>query len=162
MMQEVLRRRFKRITAQDGSAWVAAPDLVLIDGGKGHLTSAMQVMRELDIDNIPLASLAKDNEDVFLPNKAKPIILPRNSQALYLLQRIRDEAHRFALSYHRKVRRKTSMDSALDIPGIGPKRRRALIRQFGSLKGIREANTDELSSVPGITEHLAKRIKEYI
>ena len=162
MMQEVLRRRFKRIKVQDSSSWVVTPDLVLIDGGKGHLTSVMEVMRELDIDTVPLASLAKENEDVFLPNRAKPVILPRNSQALYLLQRIRDEAHRFALSYHQKVRRKASMDSALDIPGIGTKRRRALIRKFGSIKGIREANIEELASIPGITEHLAKRIKEYL
>ncbi len=162
MMQEVLRRRFKRARAEDGSSWAVIPDLVLIDGGKGHLTSALGVAQELEIDFIPFASLAKENEEVFLPGAAEPVILARDSQALYLLQRIRDEAHRFALSYHLKVRRKTAMTSALEVPGIGSKRRRALLKQFGSLRGIKDASVEELAAVPGITRPLAERVKEYL
>jgi len=162
MMQEVLRRRFKRTRLEDGSSWAVIPDLVLIDGGKGHLTSALEVAKELGIDFVPFASLAKENEEVFLPGAAEPLILPRASQALYLLQRIRDEAHRFALSYHLKVRQKTAMTSALDVPGIGPKRRRALLKQFGSVRGIKEASVEELAAVPGMTKPLAERVKEYL
>jgi excinuclease ABC subunit C len=162
MMQEVLRRRFKRADLLDGSSWAASPDLVLIDGGKGHLTSAIEVMRQLGIDDIPIASLAKQNEEVYLPDKEQPLLLPRSSPALYLLQRIRDEAHRFALSYHLKVRRKAAMTSALDIPGIGPKRRRALMKQFGSVGRIREAPVEHLAAVPGMTPALAQKVKEQI
>jgi len=162
MMQEVLRRRFKRANLQDSSSWAVIPDLVLIDGGRGHLNSSIEVIQELGIDAVPLASLAKENEEVFLPDTAAPLLLPRNSQALYLLQRIRDEAHRFALSYHVKVRRRTTMKSALEVPGIGPKRKRALIKQFGSVKGIKEASVEELAEVPGITRALAERLKEYL
>jgi excinuclease ABC subunit C len=162
MMQEVLRRRFKHVDSQDTSTWAVKPDLVLIDGGRGHLNSAIGVMRELGIDSVPLASLAKENEEVFLPDTVLPIILPRNSQALYLLQRIRDEAHRFALSYHLKMRRKSSMASALEVPGIGPKRKRALIKHFGSVRGIKEASVEELAAVPGITRALAERLKEHL
>lgn len=126
------------------------------------MSSAIEVMQELGIDTVPLASLAKENEEVFLPDEAEPLILPRNSQALYLLQRIRDEAHRFALSYHLKVRRKTTMTSALEVPGIGPKRRRGLIKQFGSVRRIKEASVEEIAAVPGITRALAERVKEYL
>jgi len=162
MMQEVLRRRFKRVKAQDdGSSWAVLPDLVLIDGGRGHLTSVMEVMRELEVE-LPLAALAKENEEVFLPGVAKPVILPRTSQALYLLQRIRDEAHRFALSYHLKVRKKAAFASALAIPGIGPRRRRALLRKFGSVQGVKKASVEELAAVPGMTGALARRVKEYL
>lgn len=126
------------------------------------MNSAIEVMQELGIDTVPLASLAKENEEVFLPDAAEPLILPRNSQALYLLQRIRDEAHRFALSYHLKVRRKTTMTSALEVPGIGPKRRRGLIKQFGSVRRIKEASVEEIAAVPGITRALAERVKEYL
>jgi excinuclease ABC subunit C len=147
---------------EDGSSWAVIPDLVLIDGGKGHLTSALEVAQELGIDYVPFASLAKENEEVFLPGSAAPLILPRDSQALYLLQRIRDEAHRFALSYHLKVRRKTAMASALEVPGIGPKRRRALLKRFGSVRGIKEASVEELAIVPGMTKPLAERVKEYL
>jgi len=162
MMQEVLRRRFGRFKSDDGSSWAAAPDLVLIDGGKGHLSAAADVMRELGVDTVPLASLAKENEDVFLPGEPLPLALPRNSPALYLLQRVRDEAHRFALSYHLRVRRKAAMISALDLPGIGPKRRRALMRRFGTVPRIREASVEELASVPGISRALAANVKKYL
>jgi len=162
MIQEVLRRRFKQIASQDDSSWAVRPDLVLIDGGRGHLTSAMEVFQELGISFLPLAAIAKRNEEMFLPDVTEPLILPRNSQALYLLQRIRDEAHRFALSYHLKVRRKSTMTSTLEVPGIGPKRRRALIKQFGSTRGVKEASIEELATVPGITRALAERVKEYL
>jgi excinuclease ABC subunit C len=162
MMQEVLRRRFKRANSHDSSSWAVVPDLVLIDGGRGHLASAVEVMQQAGIDSIPLASLAKENEEVFLPGSAAPVLLPRDSQALYLLQRIRDEAHRFAHSYHIKVRRKKGMSSALDVPGIGPKRRRALLKQLDSVRAIREASVEELAAVPGMTPALAERVKEYL
>jgi excinuclease ABC subunit C len=117
-------------------------------------------MRELEIDSIPLAALAKENEEVFLPGVAGSLILPRDSQALYLLQRIRDEAHRFALFYHLHVRRKAALTSSWSVPGIGPKRKRALLKKFGSVRGIKEASVEELTSVLGMTQKLAERVKE--
>lgn len=159
MMQEVLRRRFKRVKAEDASSWAMVPDLVLIDGGKGHLNSAQEVMEELEVDSIPLAAIAKEEENVFLPSVAEPLRLPRDSQALYLLQRIRDEAHRFALSYHLHVRKKATLKSDWSVPGIGPKRRRALLKKFGSVRAIKEASIEELVSVPGMTKVLAERVK---
>lgn len=167
MMQEVLRRRFKRgVPVYQGSregAWEIMPDLVLIDGGKGHLNAALEAMQELGADAVPCASIAKEKEEVFLPRVSEPIILPRNSAALYLLQRIRDEAHRFALGYYQKVRKKDSLTSALDaIPGIGAKRKRALLKRFGSVRGIKEAGIEEIASVPGMTSSLAERVKGYL
>jgi excinuclease ABC subunit C len=160
MMQEVLRRRFKRVKAQDATSWAVIPDLVLIDGGRGHLTTVLEVMQELEIDSMPLAAIAKENEEIFLPSAAQPLVLPRDSQALYLLQRIRDEAHRFALSYHLHVRKKAALKSEWSVPGIGPKRKRALVKKFGSVRGIKEASTEELMEVPGMTRRLAERVKE--
>jgi excinuclease ABC subunit C len=160
MMQEVLKRRFKRVKAQDATSWAVIPDLVLIDGGRGHLTSAQEVMRELEVDSVPLAAIAKEYEEIFLPSAAQPLVLPRDSQALYLLQRIRDEAHRFALSYHLHVRKKAALKSEWSVPGIGPKRKRALVKKFGSVRGIKEASTEELMEVPGMTRRLAERVKE--
>jgi len=160
MMQEVLRRRFKRVKAEDATSWAVIPDLALMDGGRGHLTSAQEVMQELEIDSIPLAALAKENEEVFLPGAAGSLILPRDSQALYLLQRIRDEAHRFAFSYHLHVRKKAALTSAWSVPGIGPKRRRDLLKKFGSVRGIKEASVEELMEVAGMTRQLAQKVKE--
>ena len=185
-MQEVLRRRFQKLASVKGKArttedklafvdqapqstdgsqdtWSILPDLVLIDGGKGHLSAALEVFLELGIDFIPLASLAKENEWIFVPQTPEPIVLAPNSQGLYLVQRIRDEAHRFAITYHRKLRSKASMSSAVDyVSGIGPKRKRMLMRRFGSLKAIKEAAVDDLASVPGITRSLALRLKELL
>ena len=174
-MREVLRRRFKRLasarnTAADGeteaapdTGWAAVPDLVLIDGGKGQLSAALEVMLELGLDDVPLASLAKENEWLFVPHTPEPIILPRTSQALYLVQRIRDEAHRFAITYHRNLRSKGSLGSPIDlVSGIGPKRKKMLMRRFGSLKGIKEAAVDEIAAVPGMTRSLAIRLKQTI
>ena len=140
------------------------PDLVLIDGGKGQLNAVAEVMRvELGIHHIPLASLAKQQEELFVPDMPESIMLPRTSPALYLVQRARDEAHRFAISYHRNLRQKGGIESVMDIvPGVGPKRKRMLLRHFGSVQKIRDASLDELAAVPGMTHKLAERVKEYV
>ena len=143
--------------------WGALPDLVIVDGGKGQLSAALDVMRNLGLKDVPLAGLAKQNEELFVQDLAEPIVLDRKSQALYLVQRIRDEAHRFAITYHRKVRSKSGMESALDaVPGIGPKRKRALLRKFGSLKAIREAPVEDIAATVGFTTSLATKVKEYL
>jgi excinuclease ABC subunit C len=143
--------------------WGALPDLVIVDGGKGQLSAALDVMRNLGLKDVPLAGLAKQNEELFVQDLAEPIVLPRTSQALYLVQRIRDEAHRFAITYHRKVRAKSGMESALDsVPGVGPKRKRALLRRFGSLRGVREASVDDIASTIGFTRSLAEKVKQYL
>jgi excinuclease ABC subunit C len=137
----------------------AVPDLVIVDGGKGQVSAAHDEMRNLGIGQIPLAGLAKRFEELYVKDVSEPIVLPRTSQALYLVQRIRDEAHRFAITYHRKVRAKTGMGSALDtIPGVGPKRKKALLRKFGSLKAIREAAVEEVAATPGFTRSLAEKV----
>jgi excinuclease ABC subunit C len=162
MMRQVLRRRFKRGIAGEGS-WAIMPDLILIDGGKGHLNAALEVRHELGIDSIPMASLAKENEEVFIPGKSEPVDIRGDSPALHILQRARDEAHRFAVSYHRKLRRKEGVTSILDdIPGIGPKRKKALLKRFGSIQAIKEAPLVELSQTKGITLALAQKLKQYL
>ena len=162
MLQEVLKRRFKR-SSNASDTWAILPDLVLIDGGKGQLNAVRTVMTELRAESVPTASLAKENEEIFIPGKAAPIILARSSPGLRLLQRLRDEAHRFALGYHHKIRKRETFASALDtVPGVGPKRKRALLRQFGSIQAIREATEEELASTSGMTRSLAKKIKEYL
>jgi excinuclease ABC subunit C len=145
-------------------SWGIVPDLVIIDGGKGHLGAALQVFLELGlVDTVPLASLAKEREELFVPYDPDPILLPRGSQGLFLVQRIRDEAHRFAITYHRQRRSKGAVRSALDsVPGVGPKRRRMLIRRFGSVAGIKDASLEELASVPGMTVKLAQKTKEHL
>jgi excinuclease ABC subunit C len=143
--------------------WGALPDLLIVDGGKGQLSAALDVMRNLGLKDVPLAGLAKQNEELFVQDLAEPIVLPRTSQALYLVQRIRDEAHRFAITYHRKVRSKSGMESALDsVPGVGPKRKRALLRKFGSLRGVREASVEDIASTIGFTQSLAEKVKQYL
>lgn len=176
-MQEMLRRRFKRLAdaraqkqeiaaangeeQKDFSVWDIEPDLVIIDGGKGHLSAALEVLLELGLDDIPLSSLAKENELLFVPHTSEPIELPRNSQGLYLVQRIRDEAHRFAITYHRNLRSKSSLKSSIDmVTGIGPKRKRMLLRRFGSIQGIKDAPVDDIAAVPGLTRSLAVRLKQ--
>lgn len=159
-MQEVIRRRFKRAAQEDATeSWRTLPDLVIVDGGKGQLNAAVAVLIDLGVD-VAIAGLAKENEELFLPGQPNPIILSRDSQALYLIQRVRDEAHRFAVSFHRKKRSKSAFRSALDdLPGVGPKRKKALIREFGSVKCIREASVDQLAAVDGIGPALAEQIK---
>jgi excinuclease ABC subunit C len=164
MLREVLRRRFRR--SGDTSAadsWAILPDLILVDGGKGQLNAALAAMHESGVDSVPIASLAKENEEIFIPRRAVPVILPRTSPGLQLLQRLRDEAHRFALGYYQKVHKRETFASVLDtIPGVGPKRKRALLNRFGSVKGIREASEDELAATKGMTEGLARKVKEYL
>ena len=165
MLQEVLRRRFHRAAEANGEqgAWATMPDLVLIDGGKGQLHAGMAVLQELGLNNQPVASLAKENEEIFVPDRPESIRLPGNSAGRLMLQHLRDEAHRFALGYHLKVRQKSTLTSALDvIPGIGPKKKKALLRQFGSVRGIKEASVEELGRMKGINPALATKIKEYL
>lgn len=170
-MKEMLTRRFQRLSQAianpdpDGKvdSWGVMPDLVIIDGGKGHLSAAREVMLHLGLEQIPLCALAKENEEIFVPHTPEPILLPRDSQALYLMQRIRDEAHRFAITFHRKLRSKNSLKSPLDmVTGIGAKRKRMLLRRFGSLQGIKEASVEDIAAVPGLTRSLALRLKQTI
>jgi excinuclease ABC subunit C len=141
----------------------ALPDLVIVDGGKGQLSAAVAVMHELELEDVPLAGLAKRFEELFVAKRRAPIVLPRNSQGLYLIQRIRDEAHRFAITYHRSVRSRTAMASVFDeVAGIGPVRKKALLKRFGSLRRIREASVDELVETPGITRSLAENLKRHL
>jgi len=176
-MDEVIRRRFRHASksppdgqaatretgTRDRSAAWDLPDLVVIDGGKGQLGAAAQAMQELGVHHIPIVSLAKRFEEVFVPDENEPIVLPRGSEGLYLIQRIRDEAHRFAISYHRQVRGRSQTASALDaVPGVGPRRKRALLRRFGSVKAVREASEEEIASTVGFTSRLAKRVKEHL
>ena len=173
-MQEVLSRRFKRwhAAAEDSPlpgakpdpAFSQLPDLVIVDGGKGQLARAVAVFEEVGLlGKVPLVALAKQGEELFLPNRAQGILLPRNSQGLFLLQRIRDEAHRFAITAHRARRTKSGIASQLDeIPGIGPKRRRALLKAFGSIESLRQASVDQLTTVQGITPALAESIKGHL
>jgi excinuclease ABC subunit C len=160
MIQETLKRRFKRGLIGEGT-WAIIPDLVLIDGGKGQLNAALEVRQKLGLDSVPIASLAKENEEVFIADDPQPIHIAKDSPALHILQRARDEAHRFAISYHRRLRHKEGITSVLDnIPGIGPKRKKALLRKFGSIESIKEASPEELSQTEGITLALAKKVKE--
>jgi excinuclease ABC subunit C len=160
MIQETLRRRSKRGVTGEG-IWGITPDLILIDGGKGQLGAALEVRRQLELASIPMASLAKENEEVFISGNRRPVRMPKDSPALHILQRARDEAHRFAISYHHKLRRKAFVASALDnIHGIGPKRRRALLRRFGSVEAIKRASPEEINQAEGITLSLARKVKE--
>ena len=184
MMAEVLRRRFSRVAklrSETGAlsldavgadevpeedadrpreAGWAVPDLVIVDGGKGQLSAAVAVMKDLGIIDVPLSGLAKRFEELHLPHQAAPVVLPRRSQALYLVQRIRDEAHRFAITYHRDVRGKRALRSELDgIAGIGPGRKKALLKRFGSVRKIKDATVDEVADTPGISRDLAERLK---
>ena len=165
MMQEMLRRRFQRAVSpeNDDSKWVVMPNLIIVDGGKGQLNAALEVLKELKLDSLPVAGLAKENEELFLPGQSRPVILPKSSNGLKMLQRLRDEAHRFAISYFQKVHKKRTFVSALDeIPGIGPKKKKLLIKQFGTVQGIKQASLEELGAVKGIDPKLAQKIKEHL
>ena len=162
MIQETLRRRFRR-GLTGGSTWAIIPDLVLIDGGKGQLNAALELRQELGLGSIPMASLAKENEEVFIPGDRKPVYIAKDSPALHILQRARDEAHRFAISYHQRLSRKEGITSTLDyISGIGPKRKKALLKKFGSIEAIKEASLEELSQTEGITPILARKDKDFL
>ena len=157
-MNEVLSRRFRRCFAEDPKERWPLPDLVLIDGGPEQLAFARDAMRREGAD-VPMFGLAKRLEEIFLPDRADSILIDHHSPALHLIQRIRDEAHRFAITYHRGLRGKASVHSALeDIPGIGPARRRALLQYFKSVKAIREAELEELQKAPGMNAPAAKAV----
>ncbi|HHX51347.1 MAG TPA: hypothetical protein GX711_07900 [Clostridia bacterium] len=165
-LREVLRRRFRHYREGAGSGegkFAQLPDLILIDGGKGQLGAAREVMDQLGVAHIPAFGLAEKEELIFQEGKSEPTVLPRDSAALYLVQRVRDEAHRFALTYHRDLREKGMKRSILDeVPGVGPKRKRALLRHFGSVAKIREASLEELLEIKGINKKVALAIKEYL
>jgi excinuclease ABC subunit C len=172
-MEEVLNRRFRRWQSvhelnapgkKTDPSFSMLPDLVIVDGGKGQLSRAIKILEQYGLsEKVPLAGLAKQNEEIFLPGKSRSVMLPRHSQSLYLVQRIRDEAHRFAITAHRNKRTKLGLSSRLDsVPGVGPARRKALLKQFGSLDGIQSATVEELSRLPGITLELAGRIKDLL
>ncbi len=185
-MAEVIQRRFKRLGEErraerakgfnvpddpsssktdeddpsESEGWGAIPDLVIVDGGKGQVSAAHDVMRNLAVDDIPLAGLAKREELLFQVDSSDPVRLDRRSQGLYLVQRIRDEAHRFAISYHRRLRSRQTSQSTLDrIKGIGPRRKKALLRKFGSLQAIRDADVTDIAATPGMTQRLAEQLK---
>ena len=165
MMNEVLTRRLRRAIAQD-EKFSKLPDLVLIDGGKGQLSAAQAAMRAHETklpQKIPVIALAKRVEEIFVPGKPEPIVLRKDNPTLHLIQRLRDEAHRFAVTYHRKLRQKALSESVLDeIPDIGPKRKQALLQHFGSVDVIREASLDELLSVKGIPRRVAENIRKHL
>ncbi|MGE5139918.1 MAG: excinuclease ABC subunit UvrC [Rudaea sp.] len=160
--QRIARSKgFRTAERKNDESWARMPDLVIIDGGKGQLNAAEQVFKEMGIEGVNLISLAKQEEEVFSPGRPDSIRLSRRSEALHLLQRIRDEAHRFGITYHRTLRAKRGLASQLDaIPGIGPQRRRALLARFGSLDKIREASAEELMTVNGMTRAAVQRLKE--
>jgi excinuclease ABC subunit C len=179
MMAEVLRRRFSRAArlrretgaiepsavgvdedAVSGEEDWALPDLVIVDGGKGQLSAATGVLADLDLGELPVAGLAKRFEELFVPGRSDPIVLPAKAPALYLVQRIRDEAHRFAITYHRQVRGRRALGSLFDdVPGIGPARRAALLRRFGSVRALRDASVEEIAAAPLMSTALAERLK---
>ncbi|MGD1997011.1 MAG: excinuclease ABC subunit UvrC [Anaerolineae bacterium] len=172
-MREVLTRRFNRwrkATSDEmkgvrgSKAWALLPNLLMVDGGRGQLGVALEVLEAFDLrERVPVAALAKQEEEVFLPGNPNPVRVPQSSQGLFLLQRIRDEAHRFAITHHRRRRARASLASELDaIPGIGPVRRRALLRAFGSVNRIRAATEEDLTTVDGISHSLARAIKEHL
>jgi excinuclease ABC subunit C len=167
-MNEVISRRFSRLGADPGSeqwneSFAAAPNLVVIDGGKGQLSAALAAMHELDLPRVAVIALAKRIEEVFVPGRAEPILLPSSSPGLQLLQRIRDEAHRFAITFHRQRRDASAKESMFDqLEGVGPARRRALLQHFGSFERVVGASQAELEGVPGVPAKTARRIYEQL
>jgi len=177
-MQEALQRRFRRVAAEQNeeesedeepigakkdASFSVIPDLILIDGGKGQLNAAVEVLSGYGLDHLAIFGLAKREEEIYVAGQDSPVRLPRDSQGLYLIQRVRDEAHRFAITAHRRARRKLGLASTLEsVPGVGPERRKALLKAFGSMDHIREATLDELAAVPGMTRKVAERIKEFL
>jgi excinuclease ABC subunit C len=175
-MREMLRRRFRRAVEpqnddpgakarQSSAAWAVLPDLVIVDGGKGQLGVAVEVLKEFDLlDQVPVVGLAKQREELFQPGRRTSILLPRDSEGLFLVQRIRDETHRTAITYHRNQRSKAGLASTLEnAPGIGPKRRQALLKAFeGDVAAIKAASVEELAAVPGMTLAAAQALKEHL
>jgi excinuclease ABC subunit C len=160
-MRDTLRRRFARSASPEAQSSWPLPDLVILDGGKGQLSAGLSALADAGRLQIPIAALAKEHEELFVPNRPDPIVLPRNAQGLYLVQRIRDEAHRFAVTYHQKVRARRAIRSILDdVAGVGPARKRALLRKFGSVRAMQEAPVEDLAAVGGVGPALAERIKQ--
>jgi excinuclease ABC subunit C len=158
-MAEAVSRYFRR--AQEEEA--ALPDLVVVDGGKGQLNAALEALRQLDLPQVAVVALAKKEEEVFLAGRAEGLVLLRRDRALHLLQRLRDEAHRFAISYNRKLRSKRTLQSALEeIPGVGPERQKALLSHFGSVRAVKTASPEEIARLPGFGRGLALRILTYL
>jgi excinuclease ABC subunit C len=167
-MEEVLERRLTNLLAErekpvdERGRFSYPPQLLLVDGGKGQLTSAMRVVDSLGLsDEIPVAALAKQFEEVFLPGRSEPVRLPRQSEALYLLQRIRDESHRFAIAYHRQLREKRMTKSVLDdIPGLGPARKKRLVKELGGVRRVQQASLDELKSLSWLPGPVAEAVHD--
>ena len=156
MMKELLTRRLKLIESDP------EPDLIVIDGGKGQLGMACEVLDELDLTHIPIIGLAKEFEEIYLPNSKMPVIIPKNNKALHLLQQVRDESHRFAITYHRKLRSNNISQSSLDdIKGIGKKRKINLLKEFGSIENIKNASVDELKNVDAMSQNAAQNVFDY-
>ena len=161
-MEEVLRRRFAAYRAdldrpvEERGKFSYPPSLIVIDGGAGQLGRAVGVLEDFDLD-IPVVGLAKRLEEVYFPDRGEPLLIPRGEEALYLLQGVRDEAHRFAVTYHRKLRSKRMVDSVLDsVPGVGPARKQQLLRRFGSLKRLRSATFEEVAEI--VPESVAREV----
>jgi excinuclease ABC subunit C len=173
-MEEVLTRRFRRwrsaqeerdtVGSKVDESFAVLPDLLIVDGGKGQLSRAVAVLEHFDlIGRVPVAGLAKQQEELFLPWRGESLLLPRHSQGLYLLQRIRDEAHRFAITAHRNLRSKQGLASTLDaVPGIGPVKRRRLLSHFGSIEAIKHATVEELIAIQGVTRADAETLKSQL
>jgi len=166
-MEEVLTRRFRRYLderdegARAGKRFAYPPNLLVVDGGRGQLNVAVRVLEDLGLEDIAVASLAKRLEEVYLPNRAEPVRIARDSEALYLLQQVRDEAHRFAITYHRKLRDKRATVSVLDeVPGLGPTRRTRLLREFGSVKKLRELSEEDLVGLAWLPENVGRALHE--
>ncbi|MDA3023484.1 MAG: helix-hairpin-helix domain-containing protein, partial [Actinomycetota bacterium] len=172
-MREVVRRRFERLLTEQAEpldaessrrrSFAYPPQLVIIDGGPTQLAAALEGVADLPLDGVAFVALAKRFEELWLPGEERPVVLPRGSEALYLVQRVRDEAHRFAITYQRSRRTRTVRGSTLeDVPGIGPGRRQALLRRFGSVTAIRSASDDELLAVRGVSPTLVAALREHL
>jgi excinuclease ABC subunit C len=162
MMREVLTRRFVR-EAREGTRFARRPDLLLIDGGRPQLSAARAVLAELGLTDLPVAALAKREEELFMADWDEPVVLPAGSPSLYLVKRVRDEAHRFAVTYHRELRGKAMTASVLDeVPGVGPTRKQALMKAFGSVRKLRAASVEEIAAVKGVPRDVAEDIAAFL
>jgi excinuclease ABC subunit C len=162
MMREVLQRRFVR-EAKEGARFARRPDLIVVDGGRPQLSAALAALEQIGVAGVPVAALAKHEEELFVPGWEQPVLLPGGSPSLYLVKRIRDEAHRFAITYHRELRGKAMTASVLDeIPGVGPTRRQLLIKAFGSVKRLRAASVENVAAVKGIGREVATDVVEFL
>jgi excinuclease ABC subunit C len=155
-MREVIQRRYQRMLNENGEA----PDLIIVDGGKGQLSSAVEVLASLGLSSQPIIGLAKRLEEVFLPGKSEPELIPKTSTGLRLLQQVRDEAHRFAITFHRSLRSKRTLQTELDlVEGVGKKRATELLEAFGSVQGVRFATQEQIAAIVG--DKVAGKIREY-